>query len=106
MNIESIDELIKKYSMVSKIPCLSVYIEDKELFLENYIVINEANYISICNRKTYKTTKIPKDEAIIDLKRETIKTYSESSESVNDNQQNKKSRLVILLNKIKVFFHI
>lgn len=52
MNIECLDKLVENYNNIVMYPILGLYLKDKDVFTDTYMVINETNYISICNKQT------------------------------------------------------
>ena len=65
ISIRSLDNISKNYDNLIKHPILSLYVQERETFLSNYIVIDEDTSITICDRTSSKMLVINKSAATI-----------------------------------------
>lgn len=64
------DKLLDNYDNLNRYPVLDLYLKNKDLFFENYMIIDEPEEITICNKKNMNMIIISKaevNEKIIDF---------------------------------------
>ena len=64
-SLSFIDSLVRNYDNLVKYPILSLYVQDRDTFLSNFIIIDEDISITICDRISLKMLVINKSAANI-----------------------------------------